>query len=310
MSEMTEGSAKTREESATSVPASQKRGNLRLFSILRFLLFAMMMGATLLLIQLGLKQNPATERLLKAAQSGTLNPLLIWTIDAAGLAAVLFYSAIAARREKASLAAYGLPLRGAFGKRWGAGLLLGFGLASLDICMTWLLGGYSFGGIALSPSGLLKYGLLWAGAFILTGIYEEYLYRGYALYTLGGGLGFWPAAIVLAAIFGGLHLLNSGESPVGALDVVAFALFASFLLLRTGSLWFAIGVHTAWDFSLTFIFSVPGSGLTAEGMLLHSSLHGSVWLTGGSAGPEGSIIGVCVLLAAFPICIRLLPQRT
>lgn len=304
-----DGAAKTPNNAANTGSASGIGARERLSAILRFLLFAVVMGAILLLIRFVLTQTLITASLLKSAESGDLNPLLVWIVDTGALIAVLFYSAIAARYEKRSLATYGLPMGAAIGKQWIAGLLLGALLAALDICVTWLLGGYSFGALALPPAQLLKYSALWAGAFILVGIYEEYLYRGYALYTLSRGLGFWPAAVLLAIIFGGLHLLNSGESPVGALDVVVYALFASFILMRTGSLWFAIGVHSAWDYSLTFIFSAPGSGLTARGSLLHSSLHGSAWLTGGSAGPEGSVIGLGVLGAAFLTCIRFLPQR-
>ena len=75
--------------------------------------------------------------------------------------------------------------------------------------------------------------------------------------------------------------------------------FASFL--RTGTLWLAVGLHAAWDFSLTFLYAVPGSGVSAHNVLLHSNLHGPRWLTGGSIGPEGSAIGIGVLLIAFAL---------
>lgn len=275
----------------------------------RFLLFALVMVAALLSIRFLLTTNRTTAGLLKAANSGYLDAALVWIVDGGALAVVLVYIVIAARREKRSLSAYGLPLRASCRKQWTAGLLLGFVLASLDIVATRLLGGYSFGRPELSLRGIVEHGLLWGGAFILVGIYEECLYRGYALKTLAEAIGFWPAAVVLALAFGMLHLLNPGESAIGALDVIAYALLASFTLMRTGSLWFAIGVHSAWDFSLTFLFSAPGSGLAARGSLLHSSLHGSAWLTGGTAGPEGSVVGLCVLALGFLFCYQFLPQK-
>ncbi len=296
--------------SCVTTPAQRREARPRLSAIGRFLLFVLVMGAALLSIQFVLMKNPATADLMKAAKSGNLDPVVIWIVDSAALALVLLYSTIAARCERRSLTAYGLPLRVAFGKLWAAGLLLGFVLAALDICVTWLLGGYSFGSLALPPADCLKYGALWGGAFILVGIYEELLYRGYALHTLAGAISFWPAAVFLAIVFGLLHLLNPGESVIGTLDVVVYALFACFTLVRTRSLWFAIGVHSAWDFSLTFIFSAPGSGMTARSSLLHSSLHGATWLTGGSAGPEGSAVGLCVLVGAILACYGFMPQRT
>jgi hypothetical protein len=151
---------------------------------------------------------------------------------------------------------------------------------------------------------VLRYGFVWGGGFVLAGLFEEYLYRGYALMTLSRAAGFWPAAFVLAAIFAALHLLNHGESVYGAIDVAIYALFASLTLRRKGNLWFAVGIHSAWDFSLTFLYSVPGSGMDAQHVLLHSLLHGRTWLTGGSAGPEGSAVGMGVLLAAFAACAK------
>ncbi len=75
-------------------------------------------------------------------------------------------------------------------------------------------------------------------------------------------------------------------------------------VLRTGTIWFAIGVHTAFDFAETFLFS-PSGGLGVSGHLLDSSLHGPAWLTGGVAGPEASLNGVLVFVLLFYIANRL-----
>ncbi len=42
-------------------------------------------------------------------------------------------------------------------------------------------------------------------------MFEEFLFRGYAQFTLATGIGFWPAATALSAAFGAVHLHNSGE---------------------------------------------------------------------------------------------------
>jgi len=61
-----------------------------------------------------------------------------------------------------------------------------------------------------------------------------------------------------------------------------------------------VGFHAAWDWGETFFYSVPDSGTVFPGHLLSSSLHGAPWLSGGSVGPEGSVLCfvVIVLLAA------------
>jgi membrane protease YdiL (CAAX protease family) len=125
------------------------------------------------------------------------------------------------------------------------------------------------------------------------------LFRGYAQFTLASGIGFWPAALLFSGLFGALHLFNPGEGWVGGLSVFLFGIFGCFTLRRTGSLWFAIGLHAVGDYAETFIFSVPDSGVLATGHLLNSNLHGPRWLTGGSIGPEGSLMCFVVFAISF-----------
>jgi membrane protease YdiL (CAAX protease family) len=171
------------------------------------------------------------------------------------------------------------------------------------------LGGFSFGNLALSGLALVKYASLWAIGFVMVGIAEEFTFRGYTQFTLSTGIGFWPSAVLLSAAFGAIHLGNAGEGWVGALSVAVFGLFACFTLKRTGNLWFAIGFHAASDYAETFLFSTPDSGLLAQGHLLNSSFHGPRWLTGGTIGPEGSLIDFAVFAVAFMAFAKLYPSK-
>jgi len=109
-------------------------------------------------------------------------------------------------------------------------------------------------------------------------------------------MGFWPAAAVLAICFGAIHLQNQGEAIYGGLMAGTFGLVAAFSLRRTGNIWLAIGMHASWDWGETYLYSVPDSGMVAQGHLLNTSFHGPTWLTGGTVGPEGSIFAFLVLL--------------
>jgi len=142
---------------------------------------------------------------------------------------------------------------------------------------------------------LLRAGVLYGVAFILTGIFEQSAMRGYPLYTLMRSVGFWPAAVITSALFALVHLGNSGEAIVGLIGVFVVGMIFCLMVRRTGDLWFAIGNHFAWDYGETFIFGVPNSGTTAAGHLLNTHMHGSRWLTGGSVGPEGSLLVFVVL---------------
>jgi hypothetical protein len=170
-------------------------------------------------------------------------------------------------------------------------MLLGLGEVSLLVGLIAAFGGYSFGSLALQGTGFLRWGLLWAAAFILVGFSEEFMFRGYVQYTLTRGIGFWPAAACLSVAFGASHLGNPGEGLVGALNVAVTGVVFAFALRRTGNLWLAVGWHASFDFGETFLFSVPNSGWVFDHHLSNSVLQGPAWLTGGSVGPEGSVFG-------------------
>ena len=166
-------------------------------------------------------------------------------------------------------------------------------------------GGYSFGTLSLHGPEILKYAALDAVGFLFVGLSEEFLLRGYLQFTLGRGLGFWPAAILTSLIFASAHLGNPGESHLGIFMVAIDGLFCCFILWRTGNLWWAVGNHAAWDFSQSYLYGVRDSGFMATKHLLNPSLHGPDWLTGGSVGPEGSVlipVLFVVTIVAFHFC--------
>ncbi len=210
--------------------------------------------------------------------------------------------------EGRTFADYGLPWRKAFQARFREGMAWGFGAITAVLVALRMLGCFSFGTVALHGADLAKYAASWGMTFLLVGFFEEAFLRGYVLFTLTTGIGFWPSAMLLSAAFGGLHIQNSGETLVGATGAGLFGLLACLMLRRTGDLWLAIGFHAAWDWGQTFFYGVPDSGLVAPGHFLNSSFHGSKWLTGGTVGPEGSVLTLAALAACWLIFSRRFPD--
>jgi uncharacterized protein len=228
---------------------------------------------------------------------------LIWNllIGEVLLCAIAFIPAIImAFLEKRPLGAYGLPARQAFGKQFWTGTAWGLVSFSILIFSLRVLGVFAFGPLAEHGLRALKFGVFYAGFFLLVGFTEEFMLRGYSQFTLAEGIGFWPSAVALSLVFGLIHLTNSGETVTGILGIIMVGLIFCLTLKRTGSLWFAVGLHAAWDWAESFVYSVADSGNMVPGHLFHSSFHGSNWLTGGTAGPEGSVL-IFILLPAMGI---------
>jgi len=228
--------------------------------------------------------------------------------EAAMFFIVLFASWVMSKMEHRQIADYGLPFRGAFGGRFWQGTAIGFASITVLLLAMRAAGVVHLGTIALHGTAILRYAVLWGLALLFVGFFEEFGFRGYALFTLTSGMEFWPSAILLSAVFGLIHHSNPGESWVGAFAAGAVGLLFCLLLRRTGDLWMAIGFHAAWDWGETYFYGVPDSGLVTPGHLFSARFSGPAWLSGGTVGPEGSWLCLALLVILWVIFALWLPE--
>jgi membrane protease YdiL (CAAX protease family) len=108
--------------------------------------------------------------------------------------------------------------------------------------------------------------------------------------------GFWQAAWLTSTLFGAAHTSNNGEAWVGifAAGFIGFVFCVSVWL--TGSAWWAIGCHAAWDWAETYFYGTADSGFVAPGHLFSTSPAGNPLWSGGTVGPEGSLLIIPVVL--------------
>jgi CAAX protease family protein len=228
-------------------------------------------------------------------------------IESKRMIAVLLPAVVMAAIEKRPFGDYGLPRRGAFGKSFWMGVAWGILAITALVLAIGAVGDFSVGRLALHGVRIMKFAAFWGLFFLIVGFFEEFLLRGYSQFTLATGIGFWPAALLLSTVFAAMHLGNPGETWVGLLAVAVIGLFFCLTLRRTGTLWFAVGFHASWDWGESYLYSVPDSGGMVTGHLLRSSFHGSHWMTGGSVGPEGSVmlfVVIALTWVVFGRCIR------
>lgn len=205
-----------------------------------------------------------------------------------------------------------------------SGMASGLVLISLLVFVLWKAGLLVIEERLIFGSDVIRYGALWLVVFCLVGVFEESLMRGFLLYTLTRGLswiyrrafktrhsaalGFWTAAIILSVIFFLGHTSNPGESPVGLLSVFLAGMFFCFSIWRSGAIWWAIGMHAVWDWGQSFLFGVADSGLMVQHHLLATHPQGRAVLSGGTTGPEGSILVVGVLAVGVLLIRFTLPR--
>ena len=233
----------------------------------------------------------------------TLRVVMVGEIVA--FACALFAVWVMSRIERRPMGVYGLPAAGAFGRNFWAGSLWGAVAVSVLVFSIRAAHGLTFGGVAVDIHGALRCGVLSLVTFTFVGLFEEFITRGYTQFTLASGIGYWPAAFLLSTLFGAAHLGNPGEAWMGAASAGLIGLWLAFTLRRTSTLWFAVGFHTWFDYGETFVYSVPNSGLVVHERLLHTTLAGPRWLTGGSVGPEASVFSFIIMGLLFVLFDRI-----
>jgi hypothetical protein len=118
--------------------------------------------------------------------------------------------------------------------------------------------------------------------------------------------GFWQAAWVTSTLFGYWHTSNPGESWIGIFAAALIGFVFCVSVYVTGSAWWAIGCHAAWDWAETYFYGTPDSGMVSPGHYLSTSPAGNAFWSGGADGPEGSllVLGVILLLLAALLVIH------
>lgn len=200
------------------------------------------------------------------------------------------------------------------GARWPAGgrraalrQILTMFLGVLALIGSWLLlvaalppalAALRFGGVSAAYSAggpswwplppLLLLGVLLV-VFLIQGGLEEWVVRGYIYHALKERWRPWWAALASSVLFSLLHALNPNVSAVALLNIILAGLVLAALVERSGSLWGATLAHGFWNFAIACLVSLPVSGI-ALFHLLAVSISGDERLTGGSFGPEGSVL--------------------
>ena len=251
-----------------------------------------------ILLPLGYAVSRSTDALIRRTHADFSTPLAqVFSLDLLVLP-LLIATWIMGRIERRSLADYGLPWRRAFGRRFWQGAVFSFASFTILLATMRLAGVFSFGAAALHGWDVWKFAAAWAVLGFLGALLEDFLYRGYLLFTLTTGIGFWPAAIVTSLLMGGLHYFNPSGHGLGPVSATLYCLVTCLALRRTGDLWMPLGIHSAW--AEVYFYGVPDSGFPANGHLFSANFHGSLWLTGGGFGPEASIFTL-VLLAIWGV---------
>lgn len=217
------------------------------------------------------------------------------------IAVVLLFCRVLQKRGPASL---GFTRKG-MGREYLAGAGFGFVAFSAAVLLCVVTGSLRLEGLspAFRPGMLL---LLLAG-YLVQGMAEEVLCRGYFMVSFARRWPLWAAVAANALAFAALHLANKGIGVLALVNLVLYGVFASLYFIKRGNIWGIGAFHSLWNFVQGNFYGVLVSGNATECTLFQSTaVEGRELINGGAFGLEGGL-AVTVVLAVG--CLVLLTRR-
>lgn len=181
------------------------------------------------------------------------------------------------------------------------GLAIGFATIGAVVAAIWAAGGYqphAFASAFFAPRDLISIGILFLCFVVQAGV-EEIIFRGWLMSAIARKFNVALAVILTCAVFTFLHY-SRGQELLVTVSAFLFSVFACFWALKANNIWGVMGWHVGWNWLLATGFELPVTGFDAgvSALLVKLVPHGPDFLTGGSDGPESSVVCLTFFVCA------------
>ena len=193
--------------------------------------------------------------------------------------------------------------RGGAAKEYVIGLGIGFVMFSSAVLICVAAGAIRIEGLSETFSAGMF--ILFLVGFMLQGMSEEILCRGYIMVSIGRRYSMWVAILSNSVIFAALHLLNAGISVLAFINLVLFGVFASLYFLKRGNIWGIGALHSIWNLVQGNFWGLRVSGMGTQCSIFSSTMiEDKSIINGGAFGPEGGLGVSVVLLVGIGVLLR------
>ena len=220
---------------------------------------------------------------------------------------VLVFAAVAAgwicavKFENLPFKSLGWSLRG----NWLPHLIIGFALGAVSLLLAALVAAI-FGNLTFAPnqtasqSEIVQTALISLIIFAFAAAGEEALFRGYPLQTFARARLVWVAIVITSTVFAAAHATNPNATWLGLGNTALAGVWFVAAYLKTRTLWFPLGLHWAWNWTMGAVLGIPVSGIEqlTTNPLFNRIDNGPAWLTGGEYGLEGGAACTIALIVS------------
>lgn len=192
-------------------------------------------------------------------------------------------------------------------KSYGMGVILGVLVFSLVVLISTICNGLHFSNVNTNVNILVQ--VLFLGGFIVQGLAEEVLCRGYIFVSMARKNNNLVASVASSSLFCLIHIFNDGFALLPMLNLILFGIFESLLFLKTNNIWAAGAFHSIWNYMQGCVFGLNVSGNSFSDAFFVFEQTENELANGGTFGPEGSVVVTVVLLAAMAVLVAIMHRE-
>lgn len=236
--------------------------------------------------------------------SGNMLIIMLFSTIATVIIPILYCKFI----EKRSLSSMGIVKKHII-RRYLLGIIIGLIMFSAVVFLNVCFGGMEFAGIN-SNIAISSIIVLFIG-FIIQGMGEEILCRGYLMNSIGAKHSIMKAILTSSAMFALLHIFNPGLTVLAVINLVLFGIFAALYMICFDNIWGICAIHTIWNFAQGIIYGISISGAynIDNSIFLFKNIEGKTLINGGAFGAEGGIAVTIVLTLGILIIFGIMRHK-
>lgn len=192
---------------------------------------------------------------------------------------------------KRKLSTYGFFKKGMI-KEYLIGLVVGFLMFSGAVLICVVTGAAKLQlSAAFSPIMLVIFFL----GFMIQGMEEEIMCRGFLLTSFSRRYSVVAAVILNSVVFAALHLANPGISPLALINLTLAGLTFSVYYVKSNNIWGCAAMHSIWNFVQGNFYGIKVSGMNfRDSVFVTTNDVTKSVINGGDFGFEGGL-GVTVV---------------
>ncbi len=225
----------------------------------------------------------AVEAANALVQTDTMTILMLFSN--AGIILVTLLSCKLIQKRKVTTVGFQKP---DMWKEYLTGMGIGFGIFTAAVLLCVITGSLKIQG--MSPSFSIGIFVLFLLGYLVQGMAEEVLCRGYFLVSVSRRYPLAVGILANAVLFAALHLLNNGITVLAFINLVLFGVFASVYFVKRGNIWGVGALHSIWNLAQGNVYGIRVSGIQTSCSVLSSEMvAGRELINGGDFGLEGGL---------------------